>query len=222
MKKLSGLIALLMCVVIGGVYANWAYSQTDDIQDKFAELNLGIADASQSGVNGEYEITSNATFKIYQKEGTNHEAELRIESSDDQDPILTIKFTPTASASVDVKANGVPTEIAFTTGSPFVYKMDNEGNYSATGTETAVLGFKNESNGVFEEENVITWNKQLADDGSVEYFYVTFNAEQLAQEVFLTDTFVLDTYLEYAAFQQSLLHAGNIIVKVSDGQGVLN
>lgn len=51
MKKLSGLIALLMCIVIGGVYANWAYAQTDDIPDKYVELNITIPDAVIEGEN---------------------------------------------------------------------------------------------------------------------------------------------------------------------------
>lgn len=232
MKKVSGLIALLTCVTIGGVYANWAYAASEDIQDKFVELSLGLADAKQDGANGTYEIISNVAFKIYQKEGSDHEAELRVESTDDQAPMVTVKFTPTASASVDIKNNGVDTEIAFTTSSAFVYKMDANGNYSETGTETPVLEFANESNGTFEanvgteaDGYTFTWQKQYEEGSTtdVEYFYVTFNAEQLLEQVHLstTKTFVLDEYKEYAAFQQSLLAAGSIILKVTDGHNVL-
>ncbi len=230
MKKLSGLIALLLCVVIGGVYANWAYSASDDIQDKYLELSLGITDASQTGANGEYSITSNARFVIDQAEGTNHVAKLSVESTDGQAAKLTVKFTPFAAASIDVKRDGVKTEVAFTTGNKFVYKMDSEGNYDATVTDenaTKVFGFANESNGAFELENVISWTKvDENDDGLGEYFYIEYDADELLEQVFLNPAvpggnIVLDTYVEYAAFQQALLHAGNVIVKVSDGIDVL-
>ena len=231
MKKLSGLIALLLCVIIGGVYANWAYSASDDIQDKYLELSLGITEASQTGANGEYTITSNAKFVIDQKEGTNHVAELRVESTDSEEAKLTIKFTPFAAASINVKRDGVPTEVAFTTGNTFVYKVDSEGNYDSTianESATKVFGFFNESDGAFNEENIITWTKvDENNDGLGEYFYVEYDAAALLEQVFLNPAIpggnlVLDTYVEYAAFQQALLHAGNIIVKVSDGIDVLS
>ena len=223
MKKLSVLIALFMCVVIGGVYANWAYSASDDIQDKFLELSLGLTDASQTGANGEYTITSNAKYVIDQKVGSNHVAELRVESTDGEAPKLTVKFTPFDAASVTVKKSGVPTEIAFTTGSDFLYNIDNDGNYKADGTPTEVFIYANESNGEFEEENAVDWIKVDEDeDGFAEYFYVEYDATALLQQVKLSREFVLDTYLEYAQFQQSLLHAGNVIVKVSDGIGITN
>ena len=37
MKRLSILIALMLCVTIGGVYATWTYAGTNDIADAFAE-----------------------------------------------------------------------------------------------------------------------------------------------------------------------------------------
>ncbi len=219
-KKVSCLIALLLCVVIGGVYANWAYSKSDDITDKFVELQLGIAGATQEGEDGVYEIETNASFMIYQKEGSDHVAELRIESNDSNAPYLRVKFTPNASASVQIKENGVPTEIAFMTSSPFVYKIDNLGNYSETGTETPVLKFANEANSEFNAN--VTWIEQkAAGSDEAEYFYVEFDEEALFEQVSLSQEFVLDIYKEYAAFQQALLKAGSIIVKVTDGKNVL-
>lgn len=228
MKKVGGLIALLTCVTIGGVYANWAYAKEADIQDQYEELSLGLAESSQSGTNGEYDIISNVKFTIYQREGSDHEAELRVESTDDKEPSVMVKFTPTDAAPVNYKKFGINTEIAFTSGNAFTYKMDNNGNYSETGTATDVLKFKNKSNGTF-EANVFATNTEeigenqqkwtMSDDGS--YFYVTFTAEQLLEQVNLSQTFVLDEYKEYAAFQQSLLAAGNIIIKVTDGTNVL-
>ena len=220
MKKLTCLISLLLCVVIGGVYANWAYSESEDIQDTYKELSLGLTESIQDGVNGEYVIETNASYIIDQKEGSDHVAELKVVSSNTEAPYLTVKFIPHDSASVDIKEHGVPTEIAFTTSAPFIYKIDGDGNYKADGTETAVLKFKNEANGAFNSN--VTWLEKLEDGtDKVEYFYVTFDAEDLLEQVSLTREFVLDIRSEYAAFQQSLLRAGSIIVKVTDGTNIL-
>ena len=220
MKKISCLISLLLCVVIGGVYANWAYSASDDIQDQFVELSLGLAGSSQTGADGVYEINTNASFMIYQKEGSNHVAEMRVESTDGKTPYLTVKFTPTASASVDIKENGVETEIAFTTSSPFLYKIDDDGNYDATnGTETKVLTFQNEADGEFNAN--VTWKEGTAEGSSLKYFYVTWEGDELLDLVNLSQEFVLDVRKEYVAFQDALLHAGSIIVKVTDGTNIL-
>ena len=170
-------------------------------------------------------------FVIDQEEGTNHVAKLSVESTDTSEAKLTIKFTPFAAASIDVKRDGVPTEVAFTTGNAFVYKIDSNGNYDSTianESATKVFGFLNESDGVFNSDSTITWIKvDENNDGLGEYFYIEYDAEALLQQVYLNteipgEKFVLDTYVEYAAFQQALLHAGNVIVKVSDGIDVLS
>ena len=228
MKKLSGLIALLLCVIIGGVYANWTYAQSADITDQKTEILFALDGVKQSGVNGEYTIESNVRFKVYQKEGSDHVAELRVETTDGSaTPMVTVKFTPTAAASVDIKENGVATEIAFTfsgllnEGTNYLYKMDNEGNYSATGNGVKILTFKNETNGTFEEN--VTWQKKMVEGSTdkVEYFYVTFDATQLLQEVNLSQEFVLDTFEEYRAFENAVGATGSIILKVTDGESIL-
>ncbi len=226
MKKISGLIALLMCVIIGGVYANWTYAQTEDITDQKTEILFALDAVSQSGVNGDYTIESNVRFKVYQKEGSNHVAELRVETTDGSaTPLVTVKFTPTAAASVDIKENGVDTEIAFTFsgflngGTNHLYKIDNDGNYSATGNGVEILKFKNRANNAFDKK--VTWQKKTVEGSNkVEYFYVTFDAAQLLEEVNLSQPFVLDTFEEYRAFENAVGATGSIIMKVTDGVSI--
>ena len=66
MKKLSVLIALMLCVTIGGVYATWSYAGTDDIADAFAEAKVTIADVELKGANGTYKIESNLVLTVDQ------------------------------------------------------------------------------------------------------------------------------------------------------------
>ena len=56
MKRLSLLVALMLAITIGGVYATWSYAGTDDIADAFAEAKVTITDAELTGANGTYKI----------------------------------------------------------------------------------------------------------------------------------------------------------------------
>ena len=40
MKKLSVLIASLLCVTIGGVYATWYYATSNNVGDKHQHIGL--------------------------------------------------------------------------------------------------------------------------------------------------------------------------------------
>ena len=68
MKKLSLLIAMILCATIGGVYAAWNYALTDDIADAFEEIKISVEDAELTGSNGTYKITSNFKLVIDQRD----------------------------------------------------------------------------------------------------------------------------------------------------------
>ena len=55
-RAITLLLALALCVTIGGVYAVWTYAGTDDIADAFAEAKVTIADTELTGANGTYKI----------------------------------------------------------------------------------------------------------------------------------------------------------------------
>ena len=209
MKKLSALIALMLCVTIGGVYATWTYAGTNDIADSYAEAKVTIADAELTGANGTYKIESNLVLVIDQNpDNTNHESILLFQSNNDQPIYLTITFTPADNAPKDIKENAVPSEFYFGTTVPMQYKMDAQGNYDANGTPTDIFTFANPSDTVFTPN--VTWEKQ--DNGTFTY---TLNADQLKAQIALSQTFVLDIKSEHTAFHDAL--AGNIVVRVTDG-----
>ena len=55
MKKLSTLIALLLCVTVGGVYATWTYtSDAVDIMDVTKEAVIELENATTSGAAGTF------------------------------------------------------------------------------------------------------------------------------------------------------------------------
>lgn len=207
MKKLSVLIALMLCITIGGVYATWTYSLTDDIADSFAEAKVTVADAEFIGSNGVYKIESNLVLTVDQA-NDDHEAELVFSANDGKAIFLTVTFTPATNAPQSVKENGVKSELYFGTTTEMKYKMDSNGNYDENGTATDILTFQNVANGVFEEN--VTWTKQA--DGSFTY---TLDETALKQQIQLARTFVLDLKSEHDAFRTAL--NGNVVARVTDG-----
>lgn len=207
MKKLSILIALLLCVTITGVYAVWTYAGTEDIADAFAEAKVTIADVELAGANGTYKIESNLVLTVEQA-NSDHEAKLVFGSNNDQPIFLKVTFTPATNAPQTIKDNAVPSELYFTTTTAMEYKMDANGNYSATGTPTSIFTFSNPGDG--ELNNIFTWNAES--DGTFTY---TLNEADLVSMISLSQTFVLDTKAEHDAFRIAL--TGNIVARVTDG-----
>lgn len=207
MKKLSAIIAMVVCLTIGGVYATWTYAGTDDIADALAEAKVTIADTELTGANGTYKIESNLALVVDQA-NEQHEAELLFKSNNDQPIFLKITFTPSVNAPKDIKDNAVPSELYFGVTTPMQYKIDAQGNYDAEdGTPTDIFTFSNVSDGDLDEN--ITWTKEG------DKFTYTLNQTQLEGMISLSQTFVLDTKAEHDAFRAAL--AGNIVARVTDG-----
>ncbi len=208
MKKLSLLIALMLFVTVGGVYATWSYAGTNDIADAYAEAKVTITDAVLAGANGTYTIESNLVLSIDQA-NDEHEAKLVFEPADSSKPIqLKVTFEPSSFAPQKIKEEAVPSELYFGTTTEMQYKMDAEGNYSATGTPTDILKFANVSDNNF-SENVIWFDEG---DGTFTY---TLDEAALKDQIQLNKTFVLDTKAEHDAFRAALI--GNVIARVTDG-----
>ena len=141
------------------------------------------------------------------------------ESNDGQPIHLTLTFKPATYAPDTVKENAVPTELYFTTTTTMEYKIDANGNYSATGTPTQILEFSNPSDGNFSPN--VSWTKQ--EDGS---FVYKLNEDDLVSMITLNQnvtkdgegnglTFRLDTKAEHDAFREAL--SGNIVARATDG-----
>ena len=207
MKKLTVLLALMLVVTIGGVYATWSYAGTNDIADSFAEAKVTITDAVLTGANGTYTIESNLVLSIDQK-NDNHETELIYSSNDGQPIYLKVTFTPAANAPQEIKNAAVPSELYFGTTTTMTYSIDADGDYDANGTATEIFKFKNKSDGNFSKN--FDWTPES--NGTFTY---TLDEAALKEEIQLSQTFVLDTKAEHDQFRAAL--SGNIIARVTDG-----
>jgi len=238
MKKLSLLMALFMCLTIGGVYAAWTYSGTNDIADVLYEAKVTIADTEIKDANGIYKIESNLVLLVDQKAGTDHVAELKFESNNSNPIYVKVTFTPSDGAPREVKQGAVKSELYFTTTTAMQYRVDANGNYSQTAAPKDIFWFSNPSNGEIKDTDpTITWTKFDENDNDItsnataygKYFTYELNETQLRDMIKLNDEngtnpFILDTKEEHDIFggikevngvKEGLI--GNIVIKVTDG-----
>ena len=123
----------------------------------------------------------------------------------------------------EIKKAGVPTEYYFGTTVDMKYKIDAQGNYSASGTATDIFTLGHVSDGHFDAN--VTWvkydsagNKVNDADTFGAYFEMTFDEEAIKTNIQLSRAFVLDTKAEHDAFSDAL--TGNITLKVTDGVNI--
>ena len=216
-------MAMLLLVTIGGVYATWTYSGTNDITDAYAEAFVTITNAEEVGANGVYKVESNLQLLIDQKPDSNHEAELLYQSTDDKAPYIRVTFTASGAAPVEVKRNAVPTEVYFNTSAPMQYNIDADGNYVAIGTPDSELVdiFKFSNPGDGELNNLIEWTacdadgKPITDNSLPAYFVYEMDLAAIKEAIQLSQVFILDVKSEHTAFLNAL--GGNIRLRVTDG-----
>lgn len=188
MRRISLLITLVLCLTIGGVYATWVYSQSDDVADITGAKAITMTEATFTGTYGTYSVdTSKLTMQVDPKEGTAHTTSLVITGD------LVITFTPNTYAPNEVKNNGVASTFAFSL-SNSAWNYDNK----------AIM--KVDTN-----KHDITWVK--GDNGTFTY---TISAETLKTYITLTE-FSLDTKADYDAYDRVLTN-GQIVVTISDGK----
>ncbi|MBR1983634.1 MAG: hypothetical protein IKA12_02990 [Clostridia bacterium] len=106
MKKLSTLIALILCITIGGVYASWSYATSNIINSQETNFSNVVTEAYNKGAPLQIKLTNNAlTLTIEQDPAKQYYGKLSIDGS------LKIDVTvdPTAAAAYQ---NGVILEYA--------------------------------------------------------------------------------------------------------------
>lgn len=174
MKKLSLLIALCMLLTIGGVYAQWTYTNTS-VDNATQNLTAALGDKVIEGKYGTYAInTTGVTMSIDPKSGTTHNTALTITGN------IVITFTPGQYAPEDVKDNAVSSKYAFSLASG-ASKYDNQNIFTLN-----------------TEDHTISWTKNS--DGNFTY---TIDAATLATYITLTE-FTLDTTAKYDAYSSAL------------------
>ena len=97
MKKLSLLVALILCVTIGGVYATWLYAESPMDTATHEFKNLGITDVDTNAKSGKIAVTDTLILKIDDNEG-NHKPGWDTDVTTVNGGNLQIVFTPNSGA----------------------------------------------------------------------------------------------------------------------------
>ena len=173
MKKLTILVALLLCVTIGGVYAAWVYpgQSLGSLSDVPAPKEM--VDATFEGASGAYSIEAN-TLHIAIDGDSGHKAYLDFTGS------LVIKFT--ADDHID------PTDLQKALSA--VITVTAVDINSAVYDSTQIFTLDDTYELVLDESD---WSQS-----GLVYTY-TFDASNLANAISIGD-FTLHTYTEYQAF----------------------
>ena len=188
MKKFGLLIMLALLVSIGGVYATWYYTQSDDVADITNGRALNMSGAKFEGTYGEYTVdTSKLVMTVDPKAGTAHVTALYITGE------IVVTFTPATYAPDEVKANGVATTCTFGV-SNSDWKYDGTNIVSVDSTPINAV-----------------WTP--AENGTFTY---TISADVLADIISLSEI-SLDTKADYDVYD-GLLTQGQITISVSDGK----
>ena len=209
MKKLSLLIALILCVTIGGVYATWTYT-SNNIFDEDTTVEVGMGEAVATKAPGNFTVTSN--FKIMiepldqvdtdtTKANANHIAAIDWVLTSGEKPQITFTFTPDADASMAIKESGPSAQFYF-----IISAAEESG--SLTYEDVKILTLGKEGKGVTENKENIVWEKQT--DGT---FTCVIDASEYIN---LTQDFIIDTHAKWETFNTAL-KGNSIVVVITDG-----
>lgn len=197
MKKISLLIAMILCVTIGGVYAAWTYTNPSaDITDKNHEQLITIDAADQKGAAGVYKIETNVTKMSIDQYGTGdgsydyHKAILNYTTNDSEEAY--IKFT------LDLEEN-TGNDIFDTLVSKYsVAIVDVGGQYNGTDIFVDLISGETEIDWEYDAVNDIYWYEV-----------------KLVNEVAIND-FVLANKTEHTNFATALARPV-LLVNINDG-----
>ncbi len=196
-KKLSVLVALILCVTVGGVYAAWTYAADAGLTET-VNKSVTIAPVSQAGSIGQYEVGyTEFSLVIDQTSNTNpvdYTPKLVIRQESD-DGSLNFKFTPSDVASDDVRTNAITSHVEFSS----TLNYENK----------AMFAFHAQIDiGTADSAAAVKWTAQ--GDGS---FTCEISHAELANYITLAYTEKLDTFAKYQAFEAALKN-GTVSIKV--------
>ncbi len=196
-KSISLLMVLILCLTVGGVYAAWSYAASAGVSETVNKA-VSITEATQSGTLGSYQVLyQDFSLIIDQTAEGDYTPILKFFPANDTNGDLTFKFTPNATASDEIKNNG----------------MDSTVSFSSTLTHggTALFAFPETlSIGKVGSGASYVWVKQS--DGS---FTCTIPNADLGNFIQLNYTEKLDTFAKYQAFESSLEN-GTVVIKIAN------
>ena len=206
MKKLTLLIALIVAVTIGGVYATWTYANENaGIDDDSVEILLTIPDAKTEGSAGTLEVsTNNFGFKISQLGAEAdtptkfHLAVLKlVPNTQGAEPEITLTFTPSTGTNIDAKMKGINAYFYFTTSGEMKYEGTDIFSFGASASDPHKILPVGST--VAQDSHDLVWVPDNVANPTK--FTCTIKGDDILTHVKLTQDFVLDTVTEHSNFK---------------------
>ena len=180
MRKFSVLVALILCVTIGGVYATWMYPG-NDIGQVIQPVSNVMAEADFTGSFGTYHTVEN-TLKLIidQESSTSHNTVLKYDGS------LRITFTPHASISEAQRDAALGATVSVT----------------CADIASAVYGSENKAIWKLDESKAYQLTEADWSEGADGVYTCIIDCADLREMITMANTFNLPTIDDYNAFQQ--------------------
>lgn len=210
MKKLSVLMASLMCLTVGGVYAAWSYAESAVAPaeaDKGIQLE-GYVDTKNAP--GMYTLTPNVNTanEVNNKDMFYFDSNLQV-NSDLEDPhkvilvtncSLEITFTPNQVATNEVKANGIATTVSFVFGKD-IASLIFDGEEVFTNADLNTLEISGVGEDTDASDKKVNWTRNETPEGDITFTY-TITQEQLIAllGIEVNPELRLENSTEHAAF----------------------
>lgn len=190
MKKFTMLIALILCVTIGGVYATWTY-QGGDVQQLHQHFNVYMGAVDNDEAKGVLKTVINALSIKLDDANNDYNAEAVVTG------YLEFVFSPKTHASDDVRENGV--DLTFT-----VEQTDPAIQYEGSNVFKITNGTAELGKGVLiTTENATTLSPHNTDlSEHIGSFYYIIEATTL--NAMISTDISLPTYEDYIAMEKIL------------------
>lgn len=203
MRKLSLLVALLLLVTVGGVYATWTYAE-GTATSSHKHMSVNIASLGNTTPVGEVVNVLNS-MDVLIDDGGNYVAKAGFSGK------MGFVFIPGVGASSDIISNGLHLSFDVKQDTPLKYEGNNI--FEIVSDEKTDLGKGTK----ITEENKNTLCPGTDLSNYVGGFYVEISAEQVAQYVQINNI-VLDERAEYDRMQSALVAGGALGVSVYEAE----
>lgn len=202
MKKLSVLVALILCVTVGSVYATWFYAGETMQTATHSFKNLGITDVDTSAQSGRISVTDTLILKIDDNNQT-HTPDWDIDVTDQTGGNLLIRFDPNSGASDTSFTCTFTIENNIYDGKPiFTFTGIDTDNLTASQqiSQTTFTYKVNGEDNKYGEEDVVGYAEKI----------VTLN--DITSRLSVNSAITLPTITDYEAYETAL---SNVVLKLT-------
>ena len=188
-KRISLLIALAVCVTIGGVYATWNYSSQNAVNDEPINLSVSLTNYNAGeNAKGSLQLLEEGVDIFIDDTDNNYIAELVMSGR------LVVLFVPYSQAE-EAKQDGI--DVQFTLSSTLKYGTEDIFSIGTTASEVIMTKITTENATTVVSGQDLT--QYIADDA----FVGVVEASQLDAKIDI-NTFELDSLDLYHEFQDAL------------------